>query len=343
MKPTEDVPVVSVLMPVFNAGVHLEPAIRSILDQDFADFELVIVDDASTDGSDQVIASFDDPRIRVVSNAENLGVVGAPNRGLDLCRGRYIARMDADDVARPERLAVQVAFMDANPYVALCGSQVGILQESETDRRTTSWVVPGGTDLLRFSMMFANPFCHPTVMLRADVLRRHELRYSADYIYAEEYDLFRRISSVAGVVNLRQQLVDYRIHDDQMSEVHATRQAVSEARVKRDARRALLPWSPPFDERVAPLLFDAAWFREEPGWREVRRMLSAIPGFGGWRALLELACWAIGARVVLLVGPGPANPPFARFLTRLGAGAIVRSIRMIPERMQRRIRRAAPR
>lgn len=210
MNPLEDTPVVSVLMPVFNAGRHLEPAVRSILNQEFADFELVIIDDASTDGSDRVVASFDDPRIRVIRNQANLGVVGALNRGLGQCRGRFIARMDADDLAHPQRLAVQVAFMEANPDVALCGSDIHILRESETDRRTISWVVPGGTDLLRFWMMFDNPFCHPTVMLRSAVLRSCGIEYRSDCQDAEEFDLWRRIAQVADIANLDNKLLTYR-------------------------------------------------------------------------------------------------------------------------------------
>ena len=336
MNSLEDTPVVSVLMPVFNAGRHLEPAVRSILNQDFSDFELVIIDDASTDGSDRVVESIDDPRIRVIRNEVNLGVVGALNRGLFRCRGRFIARMDADDLAHPQRLAVQVAFMEANPDIALCGSDIHILCEFETDRCTTSWVVPGGTDLLRFRMMFDNPFCHPTVMLRSAVLRNHGIDYRSDCPHAEDFDFWRRIAQVADIANLENKLLTYRIHAAQVSETHAATQSASVERVRHRVRRDLLPWSPPFDDRIAPLLFTAAWDPVEPGWQDVRRKLATISEFGGLRFVLELVCWAVCARFSLFMKRGSANVPLARFLTRVAVCAIIRSTWLIPGRMIRR-------
>jgi glycosyltransferase involved in cell wall biosynthesis len=251
MNAMETIPCVSVLMPVHNAGVHLEPAVRSILAQSFSDFEFIVVDDASTDGSDRVLASFGDPRIRVVRSETNLGVVGALNLGLDCCRGRYVARMDADDLSHPDRLSAQVAFMEDRPDVALCGTDIDILCELKTDRRTTSWVVPGGSELLRFRMLFDNPFCHPTVMMRTALLRRHAFRYDAQAPHAEEFDLWRRISEVAGIANLDRRLLTYRIHDSQVSQIHAVRQAAAVSEVKRRARQNMQPLQPPFDDRMA--------------------------------------------------------------------------------------------
>jgi glycosyltransferase involved in cell wall biosynthesis len=328
-------------MPMHNAGVHLEPAVRSILDQSFSDFEFIVVDDASTDGSDRVLASFGDPRIRVVRSETNLGVVGALNLGLGFCRGRYVARMDADDLSHPDRLATQVAFMEANPGIALCGTDIEILCELETDRRTTSWVVTGGSELLRFRMLFDNPFCHPTVMMRAALLRRHAFRYEAHALHAEEFDLWRRISEVAGIANLNRCLLTYRIHDLQVSQIHAARQAATVARMKRMARRDLLTAQPPFDDRIAPLVFNAAWCEPEPGWREVRRVLQVIPEFGGMRAVLELCCWSACARTFLLLARHRPNRPYARFLTRITVHAIIRSLEIVLQRILRRDKRAA--
>src|SRR5258705_775698 len=112
-------PQVSVLLPVWNGERHLAAAIESVLGQSFTDFELLIVDDGSTDGSAALIRRYGDERIRLFENEKNLGVTRSLNLGLAQARGRYVARMDADDLSAPERLARQVAFLDSHPEVAL--------------------------------------------------------------------------------------------------------------------------------------------------------------------------------------------------------------------------------
>src|SRR5882672_2663017 len=141
-------PKVSVLLPVWNAERYLAGSIESVLDQTFADFELLIVDDASTDGSRALIERYRDRRIRLVENEKNLGVTRSLNLGLERARGRYVARADADDLCAPERLERQVAFLDAHPEVALVascarwidehGAEIGVIDtpsDGETLRR----------------------------------------------------------------------------------------------------------------------------------------------------------------------------------------------------------------
>jgi len=115
-------PQLTVLMPVYNGGPFLRSAIESILNQDFSDFDFLIIDDGSTDGSHEIAASYADPRIRLESNGRNLGLIATLNRGLDLARGTYVARMDADDIAFPDRLSKQLTFMEAHPEIGLCGT-----------------------------------------------------------------------------------------------------------------------------------------------------------------------------------------------------------------------------
>ncbi len=114
------VPKLSVVMPLYNAARYLRPAIESILNQTYTDFEFIIVDDCSTDETPAILDSYPDPRIVRLRNPQNLGIVGALNRGLEAARGQYIARMDGDDIALAERFAQQVAWLDAHPNIGLC-------------------------------------------------------------------------------------------------------------------------------------------------------------------------------------------------------------------------------
>jgi glycosyltransferase involved in cell wall biosynthesis len=115
-------PKISVVMPVYNGKEYLALAVESILRQTFADFEFIIINDGSTDNSADIAASYEDPRIKLLHNDKNLGLIPSFNRGLENSRGEYIARMDADDIAFPDRFKKQVAFLDDHPDIALCGS-----------------------------------------------------------------------------------------------------------------------------------------------------------------------------------------------------------------------------
>ena len=127
-------PKISVVMPAYNAENYIREAIDSILAQTFRDFEFLIIDDGSTDHTVEIIRSYSDSRIRLYQNERNMGVAATLNRGLDLARGEYIARMDADDISLPERFAKQAAYMDAHPDVAVCGSNIILFSEGAPER-----------------------------------------------------------------------------------------------------------------------------------------------------------------------------------------------------------------
>ncbi|MGB7839360.1 MAG: glycosyltransferase family A protein, partial [Terrimicrobiaceae bacterium] len=164
-------PVISVLTTVFNAGRFFEPAIRSILSQTFRNFEFLIVDDASTDGSAEVAEAWagKDPRIRVIRNAENIGQTACLNQGLQLARGRWIARQDADDLAHPLRLSKQHQFLSIQPSVVLLGTNGRIIDGQ--DRLTGLLDAPLSQQAITWTSPFLNPFMHTSVMFRADVIR----------------------------------------------------------------------------------------------------------------------------------------------------------------------------
>jgi glycosyltransferase involved in cell wall biosynthesis len=221
------VPRVSVIMPVFNAVETVAASIRGILNQTLGDFELLIIDDGSTDGSSEVISGFDDRRIRGFRNDGNLRLARTLNRGLDEARAPLIARIDADDIAYPHRLETQANYLDSHPEMALAGTAM----RKFAGRKKLGISRPAtDPDLLRWRQHFSNQLQHPTVMFRASALRDLQLKYgvvpewarqagcleSIDHL-SEDYLLFGLLALRAGVVNMPDVLVDYRVHDGSVS------------------------------------------------------------------------------------------------------------------------------
>ncbi len=203
-------PLVSVIMPVFNGEKYLREALDSILHQSLSDFEFIIVDDASTDGSAAILDEFGrgSGSIRMDRNAENLGLPGTLNRLLELAAGEFIARMDQDDVSRPGRLERQVQFMQSHPEVGVCGCWAEIIGA----RAGNVWKFPCRHDEIYARMLFQNALVHSSVMLRASSLRRHSLSYDAGKVSIEDYDLWSRALPWMRFANLPEPLLLYRLH-----------------------------------------------------------------------------------------------------------------------------------
>lgn len=210
---------VSVLMPVHNGAAYLDEALSSIRGQSWTDFELIVVDDASTDDSVAIAESCHDQRIRVCRAPARLGICGALNLGLASATGLYVARMDADDRAHPERLTRQVAFLDRNPRVVLCGTwarRFGAGLRDQVDRR------PCGAEDIRAAALFDNPFIHSTVMIRRETLLAANLTYREEYRHAEDYDLWTRLMKIGPTANLPEVLLDYRVHAQNVTVRHGS-------------------------------------------------------------------------------------------------------------------------
>jgi FkbM family methyltransferase len=201
-------PVVSVVLPVYNCPRYVGQAVESILAQTCADFELIVVDDGSEDETPDVVRRFTDPRIRLVTQA-NRGLAGALNRGIELARGRYIARQDQDDVSFPERVAKQVAFLDAHPRCALVGTWAEIWRGDERTDRVHAH--PSDNANLKFQLLLNNPFVHSSVMIRRAALDRVGA-YSTDpgRQPPEDYELWSRVAREFEVANLPEVLHIYR-------------------------------------------------------------------------------------------------------------------------------------
>lgn len=198
-------PKVTVLMPVYNAEAYLREAMDSILAQTFTNFEFLIIDDGSTDGSAGIVRSYADRRIRLVQNERNLRLAATLNRGLGLARGEYVARMDADDISLPERLARQVAFMDAHPTVGISGTWAAAFGEARF-----SMPNPTDSERIRAKLLFDSALVHPVVILRPALLARHGLAYR-DLYPIDDYDLWQRAARAFPLANLPETLLRYRV------------------------------------------------------------------------------------------------------------------------------------
>jgi len=202
-------PRVTVLMPLFNAERHVGVAIGSILRQTYRDFELVVIDDGSTDRSREIARSLDDPRIRVIANEQNIGLAPSLNRGLAVARGDLIARQDADDVSEPERLARQVAAMDAQPELALLGSQAHAVDEGGRALKPVDR--PVDETSIRWYGLFDNPFVHTSVVFRRGLVWDADIRGYPELAYAEDYALWSSVMRRHAVANLADRLVTFRV------------------------------------------------------------------------------------------------------------------------------------
>ena len=209
----DSIPVVSVVMPIYNSAKFLALAIDSILAQSFPDFELLIIDDASTDNGADIINCYQDLRIRYVKNEKNVGVAASRNCGIKLARGEFIAQMDQDDIARPNRLALQVSFLRANPEIGLCGGQ--IIKMMGNSRHLVQY--PCDHDEICVTLLFHSCFAHPTVMARRKILIEHNLFYDEGFRNLEDYELWTRLVEKTRTSNLPNVLLDYRCHQHQLS------------------------------------------------------------------------------------------------------------------------------
>jgi len=241
-------PAVSVLMPVYNASRYLPDAVTSILEQTFTDFEFVIVDDGSTDGSSAILDRFAarDSRIRILRRP-NTGIVGALNDGLALCKADLIARMDADDIAMPQRLGLQVDYLREHPDCLLVGSRVLLIDPDGSPIR--EWIEELTHEQIDHGHLHRGwPVVHPTVMMRREAVQRVG-GYREQYKTLEDLDLFLRLAEVGRLANLPDVLLKYRQHFGSICHTHSDRQAsIRDAIVEETCQRRQIP-APP---RISP-------------------------------------------------------------------------------------------
>ena len=221
-------PDLSVIMSVYNGGAYLYPCVQSILHQSFANFEFLIVDDGSSDSSADILNTLanSDSRIKLVAR-ENRGLVVSLNELIDLARAPLLARMDADDIAMPDRFAKQIAYLASHPSVGIVGSNTHDLDE---DGRIVgpSDNYPLHAADVREMLKYGPPVCHPVVMMRTDIIRKAG-GYRAAFQHAEDYDLWLRASLQTDIANLPERLLLYRRSATQISQKYALEQAKAAA------------------------------------------------------------------------------------------------------------------
>lgn len=206
-------PLVSVIMPLYNAETYLREAIDSILAQSYPHFELLILNDGSSDASEAICLSYQDPRIRYHFH-QNIGLAGTLNKGLELSTGKYIARQDQDDIAHKDRFEKQVAYLESHPKVLLLGTRANVFSDTQAFIKQHNHATHPA--LLKFDLLFDNPFVHSTVMFRKkdiDLIGG----YNTDRSYFEDYDLWSRFAQKGDVANLPDVLLEYRHHEKGLS------------------------------------------------------------------------------------------------------------------------------
>lgn len=220
-------PKVTVLMPVYNAADYVKEAIDSILNQTFDDFEFLIFNDGSTDSSADIVKSYKDQRIKFYDYAQNQGIVHHLNYGIEIAKGEYIARMDADDISLPRRFEKQVEFMNTNPNVGVCGTWFKIMDSQNEIRH------PADNANIRLALLDYCALGHPTVMMRKKLVQEAGMRYEPKFCPAEDYWFWVFLSGHCELANLPEILLEYRVHQYQISNYRRQEQT----RISQDAKR----------------------------------------------------------------------------------------------------------
>ncbi len=298
-------PRVSFLLPVHNHAGTVGATVESVLGQTYGDLELVVIDDASTDGSADVLRGFKDARVRVHRNSENLELTRSLNVGLEMVRGEFVARIDADDLCLPERAARQVAFLDARPDVAVLGSFVETMDEAGKALGVVKY--PTEPEDIAPAFLFRNPIAHPAVMFRRRGGEVGEMRYDAKFRRGQDFELWVRcVLAGLKLANVPEVLTRYRVHGTQVSQRDAGGVRETGALVRTRLIAALKvdvsPKQLQMHERLAwdELEEDHAWLRSASLWLEllyVRNMLTYVFNedalgktlCGRWVALLKRA------------------------------------------------------
>ncbi len=213
-------PRVSVIMPVYNENEEfLNEAVTSILNQTFKDFEFIIINDGSTNNTEEVILSYNDPRIIYVKNEQNLKIIKTLNKGLKLAKGEYIARMDSDDICAPQKLQRQVEFLDANPNFSLAGTHASSIPQK------LHYALPSDSKTVKTMVRYcANCIIHPAIMMRKSVLDKNNLQYNENYPHAEDFKLWVELAKDNELTNIPEILFLHRLHKKSISAQNAALQ-----------------------------------------------------------------------------------------------------------------------
>ena len=216
MQPMENNPLCSIVMSTHNGELFLADAIESILNQTYKNFEFIIINDASTDKSLKIIKSYNDDRIIIIDNEKNIFLAASLNKGIKASKGKYIIRMDADDISMPNRISKQVQYMESNPDIGISGTcseiigfNPGFIKYSQENH------------IIKYNLLYECHLLHPTIIMRNDVIKKHQLYYNESYRKNQDYELFVRAIDKTIYGNLADYLIKYRQTEQNIKrEVH---------------------------------------------------------------------------------------------------------------------------
>jgi len=209
-----EIPKLSVILTVYNGEYFISKAIESILTQTFRDFELIVINDGSTDMTSEIIQSYSDPRIIYIQNEKNCGIAKSLNKGLSVARGRYIAIMDADDISMPERFSKQFEFLENHPEIGVCGTWINLIDKKGNLIGKKRY--PVSSNVISCFLLFYCCIANPTTMYRKKIITDIG-NYNTDFIAAMDYDLWTRIIGHYDFSNIPEFLLNYRIHGGNIS------------------------------------------------------------------------------------------------------------------------------
>ncbi len=333
-------PLVSVLLSVHDGGGALAPAMGSLLAQDLAGFEVVAVDDGSSDGSGEALEEYArrDARVKVLRNQRNIGLTRSLNRAFAASSGELIARQDADDLSEPGRLAAQAAFLASQPGVGLLGGAVRVIDAKGRPGPVVGY--PVSDTAIRCHLPFGNPFCHSAVMFRRSLIPPGQAPYDQEMAYSQDYELWGRLLEGTRGANLPQVLVNLREAPGRISEARADRQRAAFAGVAAGRIKALCPGRDLGPGQV--LALHDWWGAPPPGlgpaeldlcrvYFDCLRALAALPGMD--RREAERVWRALADRLL-------AGQPLSRLAgaaRRLGLGPLPALAAHLPRRLLRRL------
>ncbi|HHF1340504.1 TPA: glycosyltransferase family 2 protein, partial [Haemophilus influenzae] len=235
-------PLVSVIVCAYNAEQYIDESISSIINQSYENLEIIVINDGSTDLTLSHLEKISklDERIKIISNKYNLGFINSLNIGLGCFSGKYIARMDADDIAKPSWIEKIVTYLEKNDHITAMGSYLEIIVEKECGiigsqyKTGDIWKNSLIHNEICEAMLFYNPIHNNTMIMRANVYREHKLIFNKDYPYAEDYKFWSEVSRLGCLANYPEALVKYRLHGNQASSVHNHKQNEVAKKIKRE-------------------------------------------------------------------------------------------------------------
>ena len=270
---------ISVIMSTYNrSSDYLRESMESILNQTYRNFEFIIIDDGSDNGTKELIESYRDPRIRLVINEKNIGLTRSLNKALDLCRGEFIARMDDDDIALPERFEKQFAYMRQHPDVIVCGTWVDVIDGSGRLTGKVKHYLIEDMEAYRIYLLFGNHpnITHPSAMINRRLFLENHLRYEPDYNLAEDYRLWLRCAAIGKCAILQEVLLKYRRHSGSISVAKEQRQANVDYVIIQEQLDALHLTLPDELKELHHYLLSRQYYLQENNNRSLRKWLDQI-------------------------------------------------------------------